>query len=158
MTDLTKSILIFFVVDFPDSSSMWRSSTQDPEDKHFIMDIATEHLFIHAWRSCSFTLLAEHIMGCKFPNSPCRKMAYTRGFLFLCHVIQKSQVSACSFTWFSTLLPRRRDQGRYLSCIVFIKFSTNFLPSSLGWIFDWDKPLEEADLKTNSCKWSLGSP
>lgn len=93
-------------------------------------------------------------MGCKFPDSPCRKMAYTKGFLFLCHIFQESQVSACSFTWFSTL-SSRRGQGRYLSCIVFITFWNSLSASSLGLIFDWDKPFEEADLKTNSYKWKL---
>ena len=94
-------------------------------------------------------------MGCKFPDSPCRKMAYTKDFLLLCHIFQQSQVSACSFTWFSTLSPMRRDQGRYLSCIVFIAFWTNLLASSLGLNFDWDKPFEETDPKTNSYKRKL---
>lgn len=94
-------------------------------------------------------------MGGKFPYSPCRKRAYTKGFLFLCCIIQQSQVSACSFTWFSTLLPRRKDQEKYLSCIVFITFWTSLLASSLGLIFDWAKPFEEIGLKTNSYKWKL---
>lgn len=94
-------------------------------------------------------------MGGKFPYLPCRKRAYTKGFLFLCCIIQQSQVSACSFTWFSTLLPRRKDQEKYLSCIVFITFWTSLLASSLGLIFDWAKPFEEIGLKTNSYKWKL---
>lgn len=98
---------------------------------------------------------SEHIMGHKFPDSPCRKMAYTKGFLFLCRIFQQSQVSAFSFTWFSTLLPRRRDQGRHLSCIVFITSWISILISSLGLISDWAKPFEETDPKTNSYKWNL---
>lgn len=107
-------------------------------------------LFTSCLKDLYFTLLAEHIMKCKFPDSPCTKMAYKKDFLFLCHIIQQSQVSACSFSWFSTFSLRRGSWGIYLSSIIFITFWTSLLASSLGLIFVWDKPFE-TDLKTNSC-------
>lgn len=76
------------------------------------------------------------------------KNGLQKGFS-LCHIIQQSQVSACSFSWFSTFSLRRGNQGIYLSSIIFITFWTSLLASSLGLIFDWDKPFE-TDLKTNS--------